>query len=85
MFITSEQTWKNRVENPQCMGMRIFDERLIGVEMIKIETLLLEPFSVGFTVLDLAKLHMCRFLSDYFKMVPCGEEALRTQLAQVLG
>ena len=48
------------------MGFKIFDEQLVGVEMRKIKTLINKPFYVGFSVLELSKLHMYRFHYDYF-------------------
>ena len=65
-LITCEQNCKNLFDKPHCMGLKIFDEQLVGVEMRKTKTLINKPFYVGFSVLELAKLHMCRFHYDYF-------------------
>ena len=48
------------------MSFKIFDEQSVGVEMRKIKTLINKPFFVGFSVLELSKLHMYRFDYDYF-------------------
>ena len=65
-LITSEQKCKKLVEKPHCMGFKIFDEQLVGVEMRKIKTLINKPFYVGFSVLELSKLHMYSFHYNYF-------------------
>ena len=65
-LITNEKKCKKLVEKPHCMGFKIFDEQLVGVEMRKIKTLINKPFYVGFSVLELSKLHMYRFHYDYF-------------------
>jgi hypothetical protein len=59
-LITSEEKRKKLTEKPHCMGFRIFDESLVGVEMRKVKTLINKPFYVGFCVLELSKLHMYR-------------------------
>ena len=57
-LITSEQKCKKLVEKPHCMGFKIFDEQLIGVEMRKINTLINRPFNVDFIVLEMSKLNL---------------------------
>ena len=51
-LITNEKKCKKLVEKPHCMGFKIFDEQLVGVEMRKIKTLINKPFYVGFCVLN---------------------------------
>jgi len=58
------ETVKKLVEKPHCMGFRIFNEDLAGVQLRKITALINKPFYVGFTVLELAKLLMYRFHYD---------------------
>ena len=41
---TSEEKCKKLVEKPHCLGFKIFDEKLVGVEMRKIKTLISKPF-----------------------------------------
>ena len=48
------------------MGFKIFDEQLVGAEMRKIEMLINSPFYLGFSVLELSKIHMSRFRYEYF-------------------
>ena len=52
---------KALTEKPHCLGFRIFKENLAAVEMRKIQCLINKPFYVGFSVLELSKLHMARF------------------------
>ena len=42
-LITIEQKCKKLVEKPHCMGFKIFDEQLVGVEMRKIKTRIHSP------------------------------------------
>ena len=60
-LVTTEAKCKKLVEKPHCLGFRIFDEQLVGIEMQKIKTLINKPFYVGFSVLELSKLHMYRY------------------------
>ena len=46
-LITTEQKSKNLLGTPHCMGFKIFDEQLLGVEMRKINTLIKNTFYVG--------------------------------------
>ena len=54
------------------MGYRILREDIIGIQMRMVELLIDKPFYVGFSVLELAKLHMYRFHYDY--IIPKYEE-----------
>ena len=62
-LVTSEEKCKKLMEKPHCKGFRIFDESLAGIEMRKLKTLINKPFYVGFSVLELSKLHMYRYAS----------------------
>ena len=73
-LVTSKREAKPLTEKPHCMGYRIFLEDLIGIQMRKVQVLINKPFYVGFSVLELAKLHMYRFHYEY--IVPkYGEKA----------
>ena len=43
------------------MGFKIFGETLAAIEMRKLKTMINKPFYVGFSVLELSKLHMYRY------------------------
>ena len=66
-LVTTEQKRKKLTEKPHCLQFRIFDDELAAVELRKQRTLINKPFYVGFSVLELSKLHMYRFHYDYFK------------------
>ena len=65
-LVTTEQKCKKLTEKPHCLGFRIFDETLAGVEMQKLRTMIDKPFYVGFCVLELSKLHMYRYVAKVF-------------------
>ena len=54
------------------MGFKLFGENLFGVNMRKMKVLIDKTFYVGFSVLELSKLHMYRFHYEYIqpKYVP---------------
>ena len=51
---------------PHCMEVRRFTDNLMGIEMKKVKLLLAKPSYVGFTVLELSKLHMMRYFDSPF-------------------
>ena len=55
------------ISNPAFMDVRIFSEDLIAVELQKTQLKINKPFYAGFTILDLAKLHMYKYETlEYF-------------------
>jgi len=54
------------VAKQELMNVEIFDENLAAVEMQKIKLNISKPFYVGFVILELAKLHIYRFLLLFF-------------------
>lgn len=52
---------------PQTISFRVFTPDIAAVELMKPRCLINRPFYVGFTVLELAKLHMYRFHYDFVK------------------
>ena len=73
-LVLNEQKRKSLIEKPHCIGFKIFGENLAAVEMRKIQLMINKPFYVGFSVLELSKLHMARFHYEY--IVPkYGEKA----------
>ena len=65
-LVTTDAKCKKWTEKPHCLGFRIFDETLAGVEMRKLRTMIDKPFYVGFCVLELSKLHMYRWVPKLF-------------------
>ena len=56
------------------MAFQIFDENLVAIEKQKTQVQINRPFYAGFTILELAKLHMYRFHYDYImKKYPAAE------------
>ncbi len=53
------------VAKPELMNVEIFDENLAALEMQKIKLNIAKPFYVGFVILELAKLHIYRFLFKF--------------------
>ena len=49
------------VDKPHCLDARLFNEKLVGIEMQKVKMLLTKPSYVGFVVLELSKLHMLKY------------------------
>ena len=49
------------VDKPHCPDARIFNEKLVGIEMQKVKLLLTKPSYVGFVVLEFSKLHMLKY------------------------
>ena len=60
-LVTTEKKRKKLIEKPHCMNFKIFDENLVAIEMRKVTALINKPFYVGFSVLELSKLHMYRY------------------------
>ena len=48
---------------PQCQGIRIFNDGLVGLNMKKVTITINKPFYVGFAVLELSKLHMFKYVA----------------------
>ena len=66
-LVVTEEKRKRLTEKPHCLGFRIFKEQLAAIEMRKINTRIDKPFYVGYSVLELSKLHMYRFHYDVIK------------------
>ena len=49
------------MDKPDCVDARIFNEKLVGIEMQKVKMLLTKPSYVGFVVLELSKLHVFKY------------------------
>ena len=46
---------------PHCLDVRTFGENVLGIQLKKVHLEINKPFYVGFSVLDLSKLHMYRY------------------------
>ena len=62
-LVTENQKAERLMDKPHCLDVRMFDERLVGIEMRKVKLLLNKPSYVGFAVLELSKLLMLRYSS----------------------
>ena len=59
------------VDKPHCLDARIFNEKLVGIEMQKVKMLLSKPSYVGFVVLELSKLLMLKYpIPTYHPIIP---------------
>ena len=66
-LVTRDEKRREFTNKSNCIGFRIFEENLAAVELQKVQILIDKPPSVGFTVVELSKLHMYWFLYDYLK------------------
>ena len=71
-LVTENEKAERLMDKPHCLDVRMFDERLVGIEMRKVKLLLNKPSYVGFAVLELSKLLMLRYssllLSTHFEL-----------------
>lgn len=58
-------TWQT--SKPGFKRFTIFDDNLVGIELVKPKVILDKPIYVGFSVLELSKLHMFEFHYDVMK------------------
>ena len=59
------------VDKPHCLDARLFNEKLVGIEMQKVKMLLTKPSYVGFVVLELSKFHIIKYaIPTYPHMTP---------------
>jgi len=68
-LVTDPEKCKKLLERPHCKGFRIFTEDIAAVNMSKVKTEINRPFYVGFSVLELSKLHMLKFHYDVVKVL----------------
>jgi len=61
------QLCKRLIEKPHMIGFRIFSQNLAAIDLRKIYAKIDKPFYVGFSVLELSKLHMYDFHYRYIK------------------
>ena len=58
---------KKLIDKPHMIGFRIFSQNLAAIDLRKIYAKIDKPFYVGFSVLELSKLHMYNFHYRYIK------------------
>jgi hypothetical protein len=63
------------LSKPNLLGFKIFTKDLAAVNLMKPRCLINRPFYVGFTVLELSKLHMYKFHYDFVKQKWPGEQS----------
>lgn len=66
-LVMDENVFNKKVANPRFKNFIQYNEKLGGAEMHRKEILLDKPIIVGFTVLELSKLHMQTFWYDTLK------------------
>ena len=66
-LVTSRREAEPLVNKPHCLDFRAFDESTAAIELRKVICRIDKPFYVGFTVLELSKLHMYRFHYNVIK------------------
>ena len=66
-LINNPERLQKVIHHPALNHMQYISSELVGVEKQKTQVLLDKPIYVGFSVLDLSKLHMYKFYYDVFK------------------
>ena len=60
-LVNTKEKMRKLIFDPRFMDVKIFAEGFAAVELQKTKLMINKPFFVGFTILDLAKLHMYRY------------------------
>ena len=63
-LITEENQRRRLIEKAHCIGFKIFDEHLAAVKMRKETLMIMNPFYLGFSVLELSKLQMYKYANQ---------------------
>ena len=66
-LVNTEKACKRLIEKPHMRGFKIFKPQLAAIDLRKTQARIDKPFYVGFTVLELSKLHMFKFHYCYIK------------------
>ena len=74
-LITDADKCKKLLGKPHCKGFQIFTDEIAAINMSKLKTLINRPFYVGFSVLELSKLHMLKFHYDVIKRLYPGKKS----------
>ena len=67
VLITKERQHKFQTSKPNFKRFKIFDEELVGVELLKPTVRLDKPLYVGASILDLSKEHMYSYWYNVLK------------------
>ena len=60
-LLTDRNEARDLASKPHCLNVRDFGEQMVGIELLKVNQVINKPFYVGFSVLELSKLHMMRY------------------------
>ena len=60
-LLNNDNKVQKLINKPHCLKYRIFNKKLAAIEMMKVRQKIDKPFYVGFSVLELSKLHMYRY------------------------
>ena len=63
-LVTTQEKCSKLINKPHCKRFQIFAPNLAAVELQKVKCLINKPSYVGFSVLELSKLHMYKFHYD---------------------
>jgi hypothetical protein len=74
-LLTDEVKAAEYLAMPHVIGFRVFTKDVGVINMMKTKCLINRPFYVGFSVLELSKLHMYRFHYDFVKPHWPGEKS----------
>ena len=66
-IVQTERSFKKVVAKPTFHRFQIFNEGLVGVQLLQADLMLNKPIQVGLSILDLSKTLMCEFHYDYIK------------------
>ena len=62
-LLTDTAEFQKLSSKPQCQGILIFNDDLVGLNMKKVMITINKPFYVVFAVLELTKLHMFKYFA----------------------
>ena len=66
-YLIQRKHGKDYYKKPQFKGFKIFSDNLAAIDLRKVQAKIDKPFYVGFSVLELSKLHMYKFHYRYIK------------------
>lgn len=66
-LVTDEEKAMKYLAMPHLIGFKVFTEQVAAINMMKPRCMINRPFYVGFSVLELSKLHMYDFHYDFVK------------------
>ena len=73
-LVSSKKMCEKLIHKPHCLRFEVFAPELAAIELQKVKCYINKPTYVGFSVLELSKLHMYKFHYDYLrKWYPTAE------------